>query len=163
MSRHPGLLAVGRRLREERLSKSLSLPAFGAIGGASDQSQGAYEAGKTPPNVEFLLRLADHGVDIGYVLTGNRNSGELSFEQKLLFELFGKLSAREREAVMLLLMTLAGQTTSVTDLNTQANAGREQTSRLTRFVQPSDTGTHQSLDTLHERRSGFIHPAPKGE
>ncbi len=45
---------------------------FGKLADASENSQTAYEKGKTAPNIAYLLKLQEHGVDIGYILTGQR-------------------------------------------------------------------------------------------
>jgi len=135
--------AFARRLREARIEARANQSEFAEWGGAKKNSQIGYEAGKTPPTVEYLLNLERHGVDIGYVLTGHRNDGSLGFEQNLLFELFGKLSSREREAVMTLIMTLAGQTTSTAELSAQTRAGRDQ------------------LATLHERKQEYRASGPE--
>ncbi len=127
-----------RRLREERIRSGVNQTEFAAWGGAKKSSQINYEASKTPPSVDYLIRLEAHGVDIGYIMTGHRTDGSLSFEQQLLFELFGKLSAREREAVMGLIMSLAGQVTSTAEIGAQAREARS---------------------ALHEKPLGFRGPA----
>ena len=89
-----------RRLREERLSKALNQADFAALGGVKITAQQQYEGGKTTPNVDYLYRLAGHGVDIGYMLLGVRADGTLGFGDTMLLQAFAKLSEREREATM---------------------------------------------------------------
>lgn len=125
MDEKAALRVVGSRLRDERLDKRLNQIDFGKLASVSENSQTAYEKGRTPPPVTYLLRLEQHGVDIGYVLTGRRSDGGFSAEQGLLFDLFGRLSAREREAVMQLMMTLAGQTVTTDQLDAQARRARQ--------------------------------------
>jgi transcriptional regulator with XRE-family HTH domain len=108
---------LGARLREERLRLTLDQTSFGQLGGVKKNSQINYEAGRTAPDAEYLLKLEEHGVDPGYVLTGRRESGELSFENKQLLDMFGRLSAREREAVMSMLMILSGNVIDASDLS----------------------------------------------
>lgn len=60
------------RLREERERLKLSQTAFGALAGASKPSQVRYENGERTPDVRYLSALAKHGVDVMYVLTGQR-------------------------------------------------------------------------------------------
>lgn len=64
-----------QRLREERNRKGLNQEDFAALGDVKKNSQVQYEAAKTPPTVEYLLKLADHGVDAAYVLTGQGERG----------------------------------------------------------------------------------------
>lgn len=99
---------VGDRLREERIRLGIDQRSFGPLGGVNRNSQINYEAGRTPCNVEYLLKLAAHGVDIGYVLTGQRSDSSLGFMEKQVFEMFGQLSSREKGAVFSLLSELTG-------------------------------------------------------
>lgn len=134
------LEAFARRLRGVRLEFRMDQATFANLGGVKSQSQLNYEAAKTAPTIEYLLKLEPHGVDIGYILTGRRMDQGLDFEQALLYELFGKLSAREREGVMSLLMHLAGQTVSTAELGAKAREARE---------------------SLHDRRLGFRGAPPE--
>lgn len=124
------LEAFARRLREERIASGLSQEQFALWGCAGKSSQFNYETAKRAPDVEYLLKLQEHGIDVGYILTGHRSDNTLSFEHSLLFELFGKLSAREREAIFAMLSILAGQVTTAAELSAQARAGREQIQSL---------------------------------
>lgn len=120
------LEAFGRRLREERLKAFSKQSEFADWGGVKTNSQVNYEAGRTPPTVEYLYRLAEHGVDIGYILTGRRNDGTLSPSMELFLELFDKLSEREREGVFAMVATIAGPPASgltQADLDTMRERG----------------------------------------
>lgn len=68
---------LGARLREERRSIGLDQRAFAELAGVNKNTQLAYEQGKTAPDANYLMRIAEHGADIGYILTGKR--GEHSF------------------------------------------------------------------------------------
>jgi transcriptional regulator with XRE-family HTH domain len=63
----------GARLREERTRFGLNQEDFGAFGGVTRNSQQAYEAGRRAFDISYLAHLADRGVDIGYVMTGDRS------------------------------------------------------------------------------------------
>lgn len=63
---------VGARLKEERERLGLSQSDFAAIGGASKRSQIEWEKGTLVPNAEFLAAVAAHGVDVLFVITGQR-------------------------------------------------------------------------------------------
>ena len=71
-------------------------------------SQVSYETGKTAPTIEYLYRLASHDIDIGYLLTGRRDDGSQANEERLLIDMFGKLGAREREAISTRLAIMIG-------------------------------------------------------
>lgn len=63
---------VGSRLRDERLRIGLSQDEFAAVGGVARRSQSAYEADERSPDADYLLAVRELGVDIFYVLTGER-------------------------------------------------------------------------------------------
>jgi len=64
------MTGIGPRLREERQRLKLSQSALGAAGGVETNAQGNYESGARSPKVDYLLAIAEAGVDIYYVLTG---------------------------------------------------------------------------------------------
>ncbi|SDQ70686.1 Helix-turn-helix [Burkholderia orbicola] len=63
---------IGSRLRDERLRIGLSQDEFAAVGGVARRSQSAYESDERAPDAAYLLAVREIGVDIGYVLTGER-------------------------------------------------------------------------------------------
>ncbi len=60
------------RLRAERQRLGLNQKGFGALANVTLDSQNRYENAKNVPSAEYLGRLAGHGVDVCYVLTGER-------------------------------------------------------------------------------------------
>lgn len=60
----------GNRLREERKRIGLSGEALGEIGGVKKFAQSNYETGKRYPDGKYLMAVAEAGVDVQYVLTG---------------------------------------------------------------------------------------------
>ena len=56
------------RLRTERISRGLTQEQFAELGGVKRVSQHLYEQGSRSPDVNYLLRLASHGVQIGQLL-----------------------------------------------------------------------------------------------
>lgn len=65
----------GARLRSERELMLLSQEALGAAGGVKKNAQHNYETGKRLPDASYLAAIAAAGVDVLYVLTGERRSG----------------------------------------------------------------------------------------
>jgi len=53
----------------------LSQTEFAALGGAKKHSQINYEADKSSPSSDYLSLLAQHDIDVLYLLTGERRSG----------------------------------------------------------------------------------------
>lgn len=77
--------AFGNRLRQERVRLKLRLIPFAHAGGVQKGSQIKYEKGDRSPDVEYLLRVAEIGVDIPFVLTGVRSdmtSGVADIDQE---------------------------------------------------------------------------------
>jgi len=63
---------IGERLREERERLDFNQSAFGAIGGVAKRAQIHYEQGERSPDANYLAAVAKVGVDIRYVVTGDR-------------------------------------------------------------------------------------------
>lgn len=59
------LLAERKRLKQNQAE-------FGALGGVSRLAQLNYEHGDRAPSAEYLLKLDEAGVDVVYLLTGQR-------------------------------------------------------------------------------------------
>ncbi|KUZ46036.1 helix-turn-helix domain-containing protein [Burkholderia territorii] len=70
-----------QRLKEERQRLGMNQTAFAALGGVSKDAQLNYENGSRRPDAAYLELVASHGVDVLYVLTGQRNSSDLSADE----------------------------------------------------------------------------------
>ena len=64
--------SFGDRLREVRKLSGLSQTAFGALGAVSPETQLNYEKGTRKPDSAYLAALASQGMDVLYILTGER-------------------------------------------------------------------------------------------
>lgn len=65
-------MSIGERLREERNRLGMSQPNFAALAGTTKQTLFSWESGKTAPDGFQMTALSAHGVDLLYVLTGQR-------------------------------------------------------------------------------------------
>lgn len=65
--------SIGERLREERERRKLGVAEFALGVGVTDRSQRNYESGQRTPDAEYLVKADALGIDIDYVLTGNRS------------------------------------------------------------------------------------------
>lgn len=65
---------IGKRLKEERERLGLTQPQLGVLGGAGKTTVIAWERGTAYPNAAFLAAIAAAGVDVLYVVTGQRAS-----------------------------------------------------------------------------------------
>jgi transcriptional regulator with XRE-family HTH domain len=66
------MTVIGPRIREERERLKLTQRAFGEIGGVEPNAQGKYESGERWPKADYLAAVARRGVDVLYILTGQR-------------------------------------------------------------------------------------------
>lgn len=97
---------IGERLRDERERLGLSQTALGAIGGVLKQAQLKYEQGSRMPDAAYLAAVAAHGVDVGFVLTGNRQvvpvttvGPVLSKRERTLIEQFRETNEIGKKAI----------------------------------------------------------------
>ncbi len=63
---------IGQRIKEERERLKLSQTSFGEIDGKGKTTVQAWERGAAYPNAAFLARAASFGLDVLYVVTGQR-------------------------------------------------------------------------------------------
>lgn len=64
-------MTFGRRLREARDRLRLTQEQFAELGGVKRVSQHLYEQDARVPDLNYLLRLKEHGVDVGHLVLGN--------------------------------------------------------------------------------------------
>lgn len=94
---------IGERLREERERLGLSQPVFGEIGGVQKLAQSNYEQGKRAPDADYLAAVAASGVDVRYVVTGERDytpPPALSAEEQTMLEYFRQATPAVRRAAL---------------------------------------------------------------
>lgn len=65
--------SIALRLEEERRRLGLNKSSMASLGGIANSAYGYYENGDRAPSGEFLAAVATSGVDVQYVLTGNRS------------------------------------------------------------------------------------------
>ncbi|MFV9534148.1 helix-turn-helix domain-containing protein [Pseudomonas aeruginosa] len=63
---------IGERLREERERKGMNQSSFAEVGGVQKRAQINYEKDERHPDAAYLAAIAAAGVDVLYVLTGQR-------------------------------------------------------------------------------------------
>jgi len=79
-------MTIGTRLREQRNQLGLSQTDLGAIAQVTKQTVYAWENDRTMPKAGELVRLAAAGVDVTYVLSGQRSGGMLNPEEAALVD-----------------------------------------------------------------------------
>ncbi|MDN7492508.1 helix-turn-helix domain-containing protein [Burkholderia sp. AU45274] len=88
------------RLKEERKRLGVNQTAFAALGGITKDTQLNYESGVRRPDSAYLEAIAAHGVDVAYLLTGQRNAAALSTDEEVLLAGYRSLDAKGRAGVL---------------------------------------------------------------
>lgn len=83
----------GERLKEERKRLNFSLIEFAKQLGIHRNTQGNYEAGREPPT-SYLLAAQEVGVDIAYLMDGERLSGVASHCAMHMLAIFKRACSR---------------------------------------------------------------------
>lgn len=79
--------SMGARLRLERERLKLNQPEMAALGDVKPRTYQDWERGIAAVSAEFLAVIAAHGVDVGYIVTGQSrggSDGELSEAESTL-------------------------------------------------------------------------------
>ncbi len=100
------MLNIGERLREERVRLGFNQADFAAIAGVAKTSQFNYEKGDRSPDAVYLAAVAEQGVDILYVIIGQRMpvaEPTLSAEEVEMVEQVRALDDEDKGAVKRLL------------------------------------------------------------
>ncbi|HIE2486079.1 TPA: helix-turn-helix domain-containing protein [Pseudomonas aeruginosa] len=101
---------IGQRLREERERLGLNQTDFAEIGGIQKRAQINYEKDERHPDAAYLAAITEAGVDVLYVLVGQRQVGvtsppaqeqevPLTPEERALLENFRHCSPDTRAAI----------------------------------------------------------------
>ena len=103
----------GERLADERRRQGLNQTDFAALGGVTVKTQVLYEKSERVPDANYLAAVAQHGVDVLYVLTGQQVPSLLSAEEGVVLAGYRELDARGRAGVLALIGGLSAAATDV--------------------------------------------------
>ena len=110
-------MGIGDRLKEERLRLGLNQSDFAALAQVTKNSQLNYEKGDRSPDAEYLAAVAGAGVDVLYVVTGERKPTQaesISAEEAALIARYRELPEADR-AAMARMATAMAEMTARTD------------------------------------------------
>lgn len=113
---------IGERLRGERLRLGLSQDQFGEGGAVSRRTVIAWEKGEQSPNAAFLNYAHRAGVDVLYVVTGQRavmsqSMGHLlSSDETKLLQSYRAIARETQQAAKTILTELATCSQSRADM-----------------------------------------------
>ncbi len=98
------VIEIATRLREARTALGLTIEDFGALGGVTKQAQINYEKGLRSPDTKYLTALASAGVDIPYVLLGDKKLAvQVGVEELAVLDKYRHSKTDTQEAVKRLL------------------------------------------------------------
>lgn len=92
--------SIAERLREERTRLGLTQERFGAEGGVGKLAQLNYEKGERSPDAMYLSAISKAGVDVLYVITGNRMVPPPTTDEQVLLAAYRVLDVRGRAAAL---------------------------------------------------------------
>lgn len=95
-------MGIGDRLKEERERLGFNQTDFAAKAGASKNSQYNYEKGERSPDATYLAAVAERGVDVLYVVTGERKpttTESVSAETAKFLEIYQHITDLDREVL----------------------------------------------------------------
>lgn len=103
-------MSIGERLKEERDARHLTQEGLALAAGVSKKTQGLYERDERSPNADYLLAIQAIGIDVMYVLTGQRMPRPvegLSERESVVLDNFRSLPEEDRVSVQRLTNALA--------------------------------------------------------
>lgn len=96
-------MGIGDRLKEERERLGFSQTEFAAVAGASKNSQYNYEKGDRSPDADYLAAIADRGVDVLYVVTGERTrqaADSISDDASAFLQVYEQVDDADRQVLL---------------------------------------------------------------
>jgi transcriptional regulator with XRE-family HTH domain len=91
---------IGERIYQERERLSLTQPEVAELCGVTMRSQRNYEHGDRSPDAEYLAALAANGLDVLYILTGQRAGFALSPEEQTMLGFYRDATKDVRRAAL---------------------------------------------------------------
>lgn len=95
-------MAIGDRLKEERSRLGFSQTDLAGAGGVGKTTQINYEKGERSPDASYLAAVSEKGVDVLYVVTGERKAqvpGSLSADEAKLVERYRLMTTEARATI----------------------------------------------------------------
>lgn len=92
----------GERLKAERKRIGATQAVFGQLGGVTKLTQLNYEKGQRAPDAAYLAALAEQGVDVLYVVTGERTpplAHAFTSGLSALIEVYFQMSEEQRQTL----------------------------------------------------------------
>jgi len=137
--------SLGERLKTERERLGYTQTGFAELVGASKRTQIGWEQGRSAPDANALALWAAEGLDVSFLLSGERanisTSRHLPPDEELLLEAYRGLPATARKALLAELLT-AG---------TKKKASRPQPTEESASVKVRGFGNRTAGRDYHEK------------
>lgn len=92
--------SIGEILKEERQRLGMNQEDFAAVGGLKRRAQTLYEQNERAPDALYLRALAGIGVDVHYVLTGERLQSAVTSDERELLDGYRSMDVRGKAGVL---------------------------------------------------------------
>lgn len=96
---------IGARIKEERERLKLTLSEFAEIAGAGKRTLSDWEKGATYPTALQLSALHTIGVDVTYIVIGQRSQAAITPEEQVMLDAYRKLPEENKKHLMVLALT----------------------------------------------------------
>lgn len=101
-------MAIGDRLREERKKLKATQAEFAQLGGIGVSALKMYEGNDREPGAIFLAEIAEAGIDVQYVITGQHSNGALTPDERVLLDGYRSLDPMTRRRMLAFMLTESG-------------------------------------------------------
>lgn len=92
--------SIADRLRAAREKTGMNQADFGTLAGVKRNAQMNYENGSRSPDAVYLAALSKHGVDVGYIVTGDIQAAHLAPDESLLLQAYRGLDQTGKTAAL---------------------------------------------------------------
>ena len=92
--------SIGEILKEERQRLGMNQEDFAAVGGLKRRAQTLYEQDERAPDALYLRALAAIGVDVHYILTGERLQSAVTSDERELLDGYRSMDVRGKAGVL---------------------------------------------------------------
>lgn len=98
----------GKKLKDERTRLGMNQEDFAIAGGVTKNTQLAYEQGARPPDVTYLFKIADMGVDLFFLLAREKDWSGLAPEVTELITVFKDLAPQQQALAFAMMSLMTG-------------------------------------------------------
>jgi len=92
--------SIGEILKEERQRLGMNQEDFAAVGGLKRRAQTLYEQDERAPDALYLRALSGIGVDVHYILTGERLQSAVTADERELLDGYRSMDVRGKAGVL---------------------------------------------------------------